>query len=134
MKQFNSVLLIYNPNAMKGKIDEFVPHIKQRLLLRFPIVEVMSSPEVYGAESIAFKNAPKFDIVLACGGDGTLDQFVNRIYGEELKCTVYFYPCGSGNDFARDFNGNGKLIDITKEIYNLPKLRINDEENFVFWR
>ena len=57
MKQFNSVLLIYNPNAMRGKIDEFVPHIKQRLVLRFPVVEVMSSPDAYGAEAIALKHA-----------------------------------------------------------------------------
>ena len=43
MRELNSILIIYNPNAMKGKIDEFLPKIKQRLSLRFPVVDVVSS-------------------------------------------------------------------------------------------
>ena len=101
MKQYNSVLLIYNPNAMRGKIDEYVPHIKQRLLLRFPVVEVMSSPEVYGAEAIALKHAPRFDIVLACGGDGTLNQIINGVKKSNSNAIVGILPFGTCNDVAR---------------------------------
>ena len=39
VKEIKSVLIIYNPNAMKGKIGEHIPQIKQRLLLRFAQVD-----------------------------------------------------------------------------------------------
>ena len=53
MRELNSILIIYNPNAMKGKIDEFLPKIKQRLSLRFPVVDVVSTPNSDGAEGLA---------------------------------------------------------------------------------
>lgn len=102
MKNYSSVLIIYNPNAMKGKIDEFIPKIKQRLLLRFPIVEAMSSPDdIYGAESIAFKNANRFDVVLACGGDGTLHRVINGVIKSKANSVVGILPLGTCNDVAR---------------------------------
>ena len=53
MKEVKSVLIIYNPNAMKGRINEFVPHMKQRLLVRYAQVDAVATP-VEGAEDIAF--------------------------------------------------------------------------------
>ena len=64
MKEVKSVLIIYNPNAKKGKIGEFLPHIKQRLLLRYEKVDAMATPKE-GAEDIAFTFAAKYDILIS---------------------------------------------------------------------
>ena len=109
MKNYTSVLIIYNPNAMKGKIDEFIPKIKQRLLLRFPTVEAMSSPDIHGAEALAFKHAGRFDIVLACGGDGTLHQVVNGVVKSKAEAVVGVLPFGTCNDVARTLGIPHKL-------------------------
>ena len=79
MKSYSSILIIYNPNALKGKIDEVIPHIKQRLLLRYSQVDAMFSPETDGAEALAFKYASKYDVIVSCGGDGTLHEIVNGV-------------------------------------------------------
>lgn len=42
------------------------------------------------------------DLVILCGGDGTLNRFVNDIEGMEIQNKLYYYPTGTGNDFARD--------------------------------
>jgi diacylglycerol kinase (ATP) len=39
------------------------------------------------------------DLVLACGGDGTLSQCVSGLMGSGVPCGLI--PCGTGNDFAR---------------------------------
>jgi len=59
-----SVLIIYNPNALKGKIDEVLPNIKQRLLLRYSVVDTMVGQTDDGTEQLALKYAGKYDIVL----------------------------------------------------------------------
>lgn len=104
MKNYNSVLIIYNPNAMKGKIDEQLPYIKQRLLLRYSQVDAMYSPTEDGAEALAFKNASKYDIVIACGGDGTVNQVINGVVKSKALAVVAILPFGTSNDLARTLN------------------------------
>lgn len=54
--------------------------------------------------------------IVICGGDGTLNRFVNHICDLELKQSVSYYPTGSGNDFLRD---------LGKTVQDGP-VRIND--------
>ena len=43
--------------------------------------------------------------VYACGGDGTLNECVNGAYGL-TGVSVTHFPCGTGNDFIKSFQGN----------------------------
>ena len=45
----------------------------------------------------------KLDAILACGGDGTLNEVVNGVFNSNTKNIVLFahYPCGNANDLAR---------------------------------
>lgn len=101
MKNYSSILIIYNPSAMKGKISEFIPKIKQRLLLRFQQVDAMFSLELDGAETLAFKYASKYDVIVSCGGDGTLHEVVNGVMKSGAKPVVGVLPFGTCNDVAR---------------------------------
>lgn len=87
---------------MKGKIDEHLPHIKQRLSLRFPQVDAMATP-VEGAEDLAFAFAGKYDIIVSCGGDGTLHEVINGVMKSGSQPTIAILPFGTCNDVARTF-------------------------------
>ena len=59
--------------------------------------------------------------VIICGGDGTLNRFINGTDGMEIKNDILYFPSGSGNDFANDlekrdpeepFKINEYLIDL----------------------
>lgn len=100
MKNIQNVLIIYNPNAMKGKIAEHMPHIKQRLLLRYSNVEAVSTP-VEGAEDLAYTNAPKYDMLVSCGGDGTLHEVINGVMKSGSQPIIALLPFGTCNDVAR---------------------------------
>lgn len=89
---------------MKGKIDEHLPYIKQRLLLRYAQVEAMYSPTEDGAEALALKNASKYDVVVACGGDGTVNQIINGVVKSKANCVVAILPLGTSNDLAKTLN------------------------------
>ncbi len=102
VKEIKSVLIIYNPNAMKGKVGEYLPHIKQRLLLRYPQVDAMATPKE-GAEDIAFSFADKYDILISCGGDGTLHETINGVMKSGANPIVAIFPFGTCNDVARTF-------------------------------
>lgn len=73
------------------------------------------------------------DEICICGGDGTLNHFVNDAdaAGFDNSNKVYFYPTGTGNDF---FNDLGKTaedgpVEINKYIVNLPTVTVNGKKS-----
>lgn len=100
MKQVNSVLIIYYAGAFKGKIEEFMPIIKKRLYLRYSIVDAIAGYKENDSEKIAFENANKYDIIISCGGDGTLHQVINGVAKSGANPIVGVLPYGTCNDVA----------------------------------
>lgn len=87
---------------MKGKIDERLPHIKQRLLLRYSQVDAIATPPE-GAEDLANTYASKYDILISCGGDGTLHEIINGVMKSGSQPIIAIFPFGTCNDVARTF-------------------------------
>lgn len=68
-----------------------------------------------------------YDSIVICGGDGTLNHFINNTDGIEFDNEVFYYPLGTGNDFASDL-GHSKgcnPFEITEYIKNLPLVTVN---------
>ena len=53
----------------------------------------------------------KTDLIVACGGDGTINEIINEIKQREFKIAIV--PIGSGNGIARHFN---IPLDISKSL------------------
>jgi len=67
------------------------------------------------------------DVLLVCGGDGTLNRFVNKIEGLDFKGEIYYLPSGTGNDFAKDtgHEKDKKPFCITRFLKKLPTITVN---------
>ncbi len=94
---------------------------------------VMSCPLTYvNIESIAgyadfFATVANDDLIILCGGDGTLNHFVNDTADLTCPCDILYYPLGTGNDFAADM-GHVKgcaPFSVTECIKNLPYVTVN---------
>ncbi len=71
------------------------------------------------------------DIIILCGGDGTLNRFVNDLDGVQLPCPVLHYRGGTGNDFLVDIEeemGTTDIGAINKYIEELPTVKVKDIE------
>lgn len=104
-----SVLVIYNPGAKRGKIEEIIPNIKKRLSLRYSSVDFMAGQTANGAEELAAQYADKYDIIVSCGGDGTLHQVVNGVAKSGHNPLIGILPFGTCNDVSRTLNIPKKL-------------------------
>lgn len=79
-----------------------------------------------------FSNLEKDAEVVVCGGDGTVNRFLNAIRGIEIEQKISYYACGSGNDFLRDVGqGDNKLVPLDEYRKGLPTVTVNGEE-YVF--
>lgn len=79
---------------------------------------------------LAFLNdADENEKVVIAGGDGTLNRLINDLDGATPERDLYYYPCGSGNDFMADVadKTKGKLVHMNKYLENLPVVTVNDK-------
>ena len=56
---------------------------------------------------------------VACGGDGTLHEVVNGAAGRR-DCAVSVIPCGSGNDYVKNFGGADAFTDLDRLTRGTP--------------
>ena len=81
-----------------------------------------------------FKSIPHDDKIIVAGGDGTLNRFINDTDYCHVPQEVYFFPSGSGNDFARDIGKKKHCepFEVRRYISNLPAAVINGREQRFF--
>lgn len=102
---------------------------------------------LFGSEQLKFFNVREIqntadtcrsfnadDKIIIAGGDGTLSRFVNDVYELHLKNEIYFYTCGTGNDFLNDVRDkceiNNNLIPMNQFMESLPVVTVNDEKHY----
>lgn len=110
--------LFYNPLAGSGQIHEDLEVME--FILDDPCVCCdMTKPETYGETLFQMSDE---DYLVICGGDGTLNRFVNLTRDLRLSRQIYWYPVGQHNDFARDHNrGYGcNPFPVTDQLKKLP--------------
>ena len=62
------------------------------------------------------------DEIILVGGDGTINNFVNKLNGNIPSNKIYLFPAGTGNDFLKDVDYKEGLFLINKYLVNLPKV------------
>ncbi len=111
-------LFVINPNAGKGRAyEEIRPRLKASLESRQLDAEVYVSQSQEDTVSFCKKWAETGEKirVYACGGDGTIYDVVNAVYGYE-NVEFAAIPLGSGNDFIRLFGTREEFLDIDAQL------------------
>ena len=105
--------ILYNPYAGNGKSRQTAES------LNYKSAEIVSMTDITSyAEFFADKREAS---IVVCGGDGTLNRFINEIDGIPHG-DIYYMASGSGNDFLRDIEifDQKEPVLINKYIENLP--------------
>lgn len=113
--QQKSLLVIYNPNARKGKIKDVMPYIQQRLSTKFKPCDTVQSKSAEDMIDLARKNAEKYSCIVVAGGDGSIHNVINGVKQSKGRPTLGFLPYGTVNDVCRTLNvpkNLDKAIDV----------------------
>ena len=123
--------LFINKKTHNDNYEEALLSLEKFLSDGFNEIEV--SNDDFNYEEFMKKLEEK-DEVIICGGDGTLNYFINHIDLDNIKNNIYLYPAGTGNDFLNDLNKKDtkELILINEYLKNLPTVIINDELKMKF--
>jgi len=114
------LLLIYNPAAGKSGAASSLSSMIKIFARNNCRVVVYPILEGHGAEEIIAEEGGRFDYVVCCGGDGTLNHTVNALMTlpRENRPLLGYVPTGSTNDFA---NSMGIAKNVRKNCLNIVK-------------
>ncbi|NTV84564.1 MAG: acylglycerol kinase family protein, partial [Bacteroidales bacterium] len=96
----HKICFIYNPisgTRKSGRFDELIRHNLDLDKFDYAIRETKSPKDATRLASVAAQES--FDIVVAAGGDGTINEVVQGIGNSPLMLGII--PMGSGNGLAR---------------------------------
>ena len=118
--------ILYNPYANGGKGEE-----KARVLS-----EILRGNEIAYSDMSKITDYNDFfyglqrdEKIVLCGGDGTLNRFINSVDTDKTENEIYCYCTGSGNDFLRDINmaDKNEPVRITQYLKNLPTVKVKNK-------
>lgn len=132
-----SLLLIINPIAGKRHAVDYQPEIVEKFKEADYDVQVRYTEIDKNAYYITKKYGKGNDIIVCCGGDGTLKETVCGVMGLKLDVKIGYIPCGTTNDFAHSLNIPTDVEDAIETILNGHTIAVdigdfNGQEQFIY--
>ena len=117
---------LFNPLAGKGRAEQFALEVDSEnpnATKCYDMTKIDSFPDF-------LSKLKKDDRLIVCGGDGTLNGFINKIEGTDIKNDIFYFPAGSGNDFMKDLNRvqTDGIFKVNEYIKDLPQVTIRGKD------
>ena len=110
------MLFIMNPVAGQKKANKFLSDI---LLLfsqaGYEIITFMTSGSGSAAQAVQTWG-PEVDLIVCCGGDGTMSETVTGLLRSGLQTPIGYIPAGTTNDFASSLHLSGNIMQAARDI------------------
>lgn len=132
-----SLLLIVNPIAGKRHAVDYQPEIVEKFQEAGYEVHVRYTEIDKNAYYVTKKYGKDADVIVCCGGDGTLKETVCGVMELGLQTKIGYIPCGTTNDFAHSLNIPTELDDAIETILDGHTMAIdigdfNGAEQFIY--
>lgn len=105
-------LLLYNTSSGRGRIRGHIANIRAI----FAKADIDIIPREINFHSNPFKGVEDVELVVVCGGDGTVNYVVNAMKSAGLDYTLGVIPAGTANDFARALGMDSTILGAAHQI------------------
>ncbi|MBR5491386.1 MAG: diacylglycerol kinase family protein [Oscillospiraceae bacterium] len=118
-----AVYVLYNPLSGNGKGEEdakLLDIVFPYQVSYYDITKITNYAAFLGG-------LEKDGILILVGGDGTLNRFANDTEGINIQQEIFYFPVGTGNDFARELGREtySEPFPIARYLKNLPTVSVN---------
>lgn len=115
------LLFVFNPHAGKGQIKNKLLEIVDLMVKEKYDVTIYPTQAREDALNIVKDRAEEFDLIVCCGGDGTLDEAVSGMMLSSGRVPLGYIPAGSTNDFANS-------LKIPKDMVKAARIAVSGQK------
>lgn len=108
-------MLIMNPSSGRGAMKD----VFYQVLAKFTQADFRVTPYItQSAHDISemIQDAHSYDLIIAAGGDGTVNDVINAMMNEEVQRPLAYIPSGTVNDFAQSLGLSMDPLRATDQI------------------
>lgn len=113
-------LLLYNPISGRAKVSNHLNQIRAFFEKRQLHIDFYASKKPFDLEKHAYEQSQYYDVFIAAGGDGTVNEVVNGMMKSEKRPILGVLPFGTANDIAG-------ILKISRNINKALKLFMESE-------
>ncbi len=110
------VLIILNPCAGTKQANKFFVEIIQAFCEAGFEPVVRTTLRAGDGTAIARESAPRFDLVVCIGGDGTFNEVIAGVLESGAQTPIGYIPAGSTNDFAGSIGLSKDVVQAAEDI------------------
>ncbi|HEX3038216.1 MAG TPA: diacylglycerol kinase family protein [Oscillospiraceae bacterium] len=112
------VLLIINPTAGKKKLNHENVDIADLLRKKGYTATALETEKKGDATDFVKQHAGNHDIIVCCGGDGTLNEIITGLMQSNSQNPIGYIPTGTTNDMAKTLRLPKNIKKATHMIWN----------------
>ncbi len=132
-----SLLLIINPIAGKKHGIDYQPEIVEKFKEADYDVSVRYTEKDKNAYYVTKTYGKGNDVIVCCGGDGTLKETICGVMELGLGAKIGYIPCGTTNDFAHSLHIPTDVDDAVETILDGETIVVdigdfNGKEQFIY--
>lgn len=105
-------LLLYNTSSGRGRIAHYIGDIRAI----FARAGIDITPREIDFRSNPFEGITDEELVVVCGGDGTVNFVVNTMMSAGLDIILGIIPAGTANDFAHAIGMDSTILGAAHQI------------------
>ena len=110
------LLFIMNPFAGQKKANKVLPEILMLFTEAGYEINISMTTGPGSATRLAAERGGNVDLVVCCGGDGTLNETISGLQMAGIQAPVGYIPSGTTNDFASSLKLSHNPIQAAKDI------------------
>ncbi len=116
MKQ--RMLLIVNPNSGTKRIISYLPKLNRIFSNAGYDVAIYLTNQRHDAEEIVVQQGAQKDLIVCCGGDGTLNEVISGLMCLKERPQLAYIPAGTTNDFSTTLGISKHIITAARDCVN----------------
>ena len=110
------LLFVMNPFAGQKRANKFLPDIISLYNRAGYDVTVYMTGGPGDAVQTVRRLVPQMDLVVCCGGDGTLNETISGVLASGVDVPVGYIPAGSTNDFANSLKLSTNIMQAAQDV------------------
>ncbi|MBR5818804.1 MAG: YegS/Rv2252/BmrU family lipid kinase [Alistipes sp.] len=114
-------LLLYNPKAGKRRVVRNLDNI----VATFQKANFVVKPQILEFDKNPFDGNEDMELVVVCGGDGTINFVINKMREKGLDITLGIIPTGTANDFAGAIGAKHNILRAARQIARGTERRVD---------
>ncbi len=130
------LLFIYNARSGKTEVRKHLADIIDTFIKAGYYVDAYQTQKRADATEQVLKRGSEFDLIVCCGGDGTLNETISGIMQLGMPIPLGYIPAGSTNDFASTLHMPKNMLKNADTAVNGDEMLIDvglfNDKNFIY--